>query len=167
MRGMLRRQCGRFQAVRMTTSACQMPEMRMRTLVAALILMPVLGSVPALCAEDQQLAADQLLAKLAQAIPESPTLVGLSTDRIPNVTFLIDEAGATRRLDAAELLIKALAFNFDPSSSNEHRSDLELIPAASALKVNYGAKVLPLLIFEGSRQHPNGSRFESLLLFAP
>ncbi len=87
--------------------------------------------------------ADALLARLEARIPNEPTTV------TPDLVLLIDEVGATKRLDAAMLLIRALSLSFSPIGSNETRSMFDLFPAATALKRHYGPSVLPLLMFSG------------------
>ncbi|MGD9128299.1 MAG: hypothetical protein PVH19_13055 [Planctomycetia bacterium] len=58
-------------------------------------------------------------------------------------------AAATKRLDAAVLLIDALKYNYEPLCSNEMWSQRTLIPSITRLKVNYGTQVGPLLMFRG------------------
>jgi len=86
---------------------------------------------------------DALLARLEAQVPNEPA--GTS----PELNALIDEVGATKRLDAAVLLIRALSVSFSPVGESEHRSPFGLMPAAEALQRNFGSSVLPLLMFSG------------------
>lgn len=83
---------------------------------------------------------EELLARLEVILPSEPSGETLE------LLSLISEAGATKRLDAAVLLIRALAVNFHPGSSNEARSPVAMMPAANALMYHYGSQVLPLLM---------------------
>jgi hypothetical protein len=84
-----------------------------------------------------------LLAALERQIPSEPSLP------TPEIVRLIHEVGATKRLDAASLLVRALAFGFSPIGQNESRSPFGSLPAAEVLKSNFGSKALPLLMFSG------------------
>jgi hypothetical protein len=86
---------------------------------------------------------DALLARLEAQIPIEPA--GTS----PELNALINEAGATKRLDAALLLIRALSVSFSPVGENEHRTPFALMPAAEALQRDFGSSALPLLMFSG------------------
>lgn len=85
----------------------------------------------------------QLLARLESGIPSKPAVVE------PEIVLLMEQAGSTKRLDAAVLLIRALAFNWSPSGSNESKSLMEMLPAAPILIRHYGPAVLPLLMYAG------------------
>lgn len=76
-------------------------------------------------------------------IPDGPALA------TPEIVRLIHEAGATKRLDAAMLLIRALAFSFSPVGSGESRNLFGLFPAAEAIQRNFGSSALPLLMLSG------------------
>lgn len=80
------------------------------------------------------------LRKIIPITPQNPS---------PSTVQLIEAIGATKRLDACELLIKSLAFNFDPAQSNELLTQEDAIPAIGVLKRHYGVQVLPLLFVEG------------------
>lgn len=69
----------------------------------------------------------------------------------PDTVRLMDRVGATKRLDAALVLVKALAFNHDPDNTDEVLSQSELIPSIGILKRYYGKQVLPLLYTAGIR----------------
>lgn len=72
---------------------------------------------------------------------------------IPKVPVLADDyaleqmrkAAETKRLDAALLLVKALAFNLDPAGAKEGADVAQLIPAIQVLKDHFGEEVAPLL----------------------
>lgn len=86
---------------------------------------------------------DALLARMEAQTPDEPAGV------TPELTLLINEVGATKRLDAAMLLIRALSLSFNPIGSGESRSMFGLLPSAEAIKRNYGKDVLPLLMYSG------------------
>jgi hypothetical protein len=89
-------------------------------------------------------SAEALLARLETQIPKdsmaSPT---------PEINELIRAVGATKRLDAALTLIRALAFSLSPIGQGESFSPFGSMPAAQALKANFGSQVLPILMFTG------------------
>lgn len=75
----------------------------------------------------------------------------LSSKSAADISTLVGEmesAAATRRFDAANLIIDALRYNYDPLASNESRSQEDLIPAIGILKRYYGEAVCPLLMFK-------------------
>jgi hypothetical protein len=119
--------------------------MNRKIVLVALAVM--LGAVAALAApigEDSvQDEASEALAKLESLLPDHPALAEAE------VVGLMREAAETRRLDAAYLLIRGLAFNFNPNALSEALSLSGLIPAVSLLKRKYGDKVLPILFVEG------------------
>jgi hypothetical protein len=107
----------------------------------ALLLLPMQtmsAEVPARTGEEEA-----LLARLESQIPSGPTIPS------PEIVNLIHEVGATKRLDAAWLLVRALVFGFSPIGQSEARSPFGLLPAAQSLKSNFGSKALPLLMFSG------------------
>jgi len=85
----------------------------------------------------------QGLALLESVTPKKPAEV------TPAVVVLLERAGSTKRLDAAVLLIRALAFNWSEAASNEHKSLFDMLAAAPILQRHYGAAVLPLLVYAG------------------
>lgn len=87
--------------------------------------------------------AEDLLALLEAQIPEKPALPA------PETVALIYRVGATKRLDAALVLVRALAFSFNPIGQSESRSAFGSMPAAETLKANFGTQVLPILMFKG------------------
>jgi hypothetical protein len=107
-----------------------------RTFVISILLW---ASIPLAAMEA---SSDEAVMKLRAIVPEEPAVATAEHVKI------MAEAGATKRLDAAYLLIRALAFNFEPGSSNELRSLVEMMPAATILKRQYGSQVLPLLMTE-------------------
>lgn len=111
---------------------------RARRLVLAGVAMLALAS-PAMAASDET----RLLARLESAIPSKPAVVE------PETVLLMEQAGSTKRLDAVILLIRALAFNWSPSGSNESKSLMEMLPAAPILIRHYGPAALPLLMYAG------------------
>jgi hypothetical protein len=85
----------------------------------------------------------QVLALLESMTPKKPTEV------TPAIFVLLERAGSTKRLDAAVLLIRALAFNWSEAASNEYKSLFDMLTAAPILQRHYGAAVLPLLVYAG------------------
>jgi hypothetical protein len=86
---------------------------------------------------------EDLLVRLAARIPEEPAMPTVE------ILSLIEQVGATRRLDAAMILVRALAFSFSPLGQSETRSAFGSVPAAQVLKTNFGSQVLPILMFKG------------------
>ena len=105
-----------------------------------LFAIPQISSAQARSAEEE---TAQMLARLESVIPAKPTEV------TPEIYGLMEQAGSTKRLDAASLLIRALAFNWSVSGSNEYKGLFEMITAAPILQRDYGASALPLLLFQG------------------
>lgn len=105
----------------------------------------LLASPAAWAGQENALGAegDQLLARLEAVTPDEPAEV------TPEITGMIWRAGETKRLDAAVLLIRALAFNHSTSGSNELRSLVGMLPAAESLTYHYKDSVLPLLMYAG------------------
>lgn len=89
-------------------------------------------------------AVMETLAKLESLLPDRPAIA------TREAVELMTAAAQTGRLDAARLLIRGLAFNHDPDSSNETRSLPEMIPAVVLLERHYGEDVVPLLVFAGA-----------------
>lgn len=94
-------------------------------------------------ADGEATAETQSLAILESLLPSNPAIATRETVEV------LTAAAETRRLDAAYLLIRGLAFNFDPHSSNEKRSLSDMIPAVGLLRKYYSEDVLPVLVFEG------------------
>lgn len=85
---------------------------------------------------------DLKIKHLQEIVPKVPAVInGEALD-------LMYQAAKTKRLDAAMLLIKCLAFNFDPTISNEERRQDMMIPAIQLLKDHFGETVAPLLYAE-------------------
>ena len=83
------------------------------------------------------------IARLEALIPKEPTYP------TPEVMGLIQEVGATKRLDAARTLVRALVLSWSPIGQNESRSPFGSMPAAEELKASFGSAVLPILMLEG------------------
>lgn len=115
----------------------------MKTTVSGILLLVLLVSGSAAQEHACKSEEAQLLARLEAVIPKEPAVA------TPEVIGLLEKAGATKRLDAAVLLIRALAFNLSTAGSNESKSLMEMIPAAAILKRQFGAPALPLLMYAG------------------
>jgi hypothetical protein len=116
--------------------------MSMKTIMALWLTASLLLSAQTL-ASTPAVPVETLLARLEAQIPSEPS------SPTPDIVRLINEVGATKRLDAAFLLARALAFGFSPIGQGESKSAFSLMPAAQALKENYGAHALPVLMFAG------------------
>lgn len=88
-------------------------------------------------------SADVAVRRLGEIVPDHPTIVNRKA------MTAMQDAAATKRLDAALLLIKALAFNYDPDNINETKSDSEMIPAIPIMKQWFGSQIGELLYAEG------------------
>jgi hypothetical protein len=95
-------------------------------------------------ARPAQPQSDELLARLEAQIPKDP-----ATALTPEIVQLLEEVGATKRLDAAMLLIRSLAFAWNPIGWSESKSAFDCVPAAGALQRNFGSQALPLLMAAG------------------
>jgi len=73
--------------------------------------------------------------RLKEIVPQKPTVV----DDVSKIKIM-RKAAETKREEALNLLIKCLAFNYDPDSSNEKLSQVELIPAIGIIEEFYGEK---------------------------
>ncbi len=87
--------------------------------------------------------SDEAVDSLRKVVPDSPAIASA------DVLGRMERAAATKRIDAAQLLIKCLAFNLDPVASNESLSQEELVPAIGVLKRHYGTSVLSFIYTEG------------------
>jgi hypothetical protein len=76
---------------------------------------------------------NQKLKRLVAIVPEKPTVIS-SLDEVK----IMREAAETRRVEALPLLVKCLAFNYDPDNSNEIRTKEEMIPAIGIIKEYFG-----------------------------
>jgi hypothetical protein len=81
---------------------------------------------------------------LRSIIPSAPAVADRQT------VDIMREAAQTRRDEALPLLIKALAFNLDPTNRNESMTPEMLLPAIQLIKENYGEKAAPLLYGEAA-----------------
>jgi hypothetical protein len=121
--------------------------MTMKKAIALWVLAVLLGmanSWPAGAGESSAIdGVSEALDKLESLLPDHPAIA----DREVNV--LMRKAAETRRLDAAYLLIRCLAFNLNPDATLESLGLAEMIPAVSLLQRKYGDKVLPILFVEG------------------
>lgn len=77
---------------------------------------------------------DEKIERLRQIVPARPTIVGF--DQVA----VMREAAETKRNDALRLLVRCLAYNFDPGNSNERRSQSEMIPAIGMIERNFKQK---------------------------
>lgn len=118
--------------------------LRIRTLGILLLLLLVRSQVSAAQASSTQDDAAQVLVRLESLIPNKPMEV------TPEIVSLMEKAGATKRLDAAALLIRALAFNWSVAGSNESKTLFGMLTAAPILQRHYGTPVLPLLMYAGA-----------------
>lgn len=76
--------------------------------------------------------ADVKIQQLKAVIPDAPAVADRPT------LLLMSEVAGTKRPEAAALLVKALAFNLDPDSSDERLSLPDMIPAINLLKHSFG-----------------------------
>lgn len=90
----------------------------------------------------QKSKEDLLLRQLSVKVPDVPTFVDRET------VDLMREVAETKRPEAAKLLIKCLAYNYDPFNQDEDRSDDMMIPAIQLLKYFFGESAIPLLYEE-------------------
>lgn len=86
--------------------------------------------------------SDEKIQRLREIVPQQPTLANRKSIDI------MREAAQTRRPEAAVLLTKCLAFNFDPFNQNELRSQEMMLPAIQLLKEFFGEVVAPALYQE-------------------
>lgn len=86
--------------------------------------------------------ADVKIQQLKAVIPGAPAVADRPT------LLLMSEVAVAKRPEAAAVLVKALAFNLDPDSSDELRSLPDMIPAISLLKHSFGESVAPTLYEE-------------------
>ncbi len=95
------------------------------------------GVVPAEQDPEIKIAFDRLRVKeLSVATPEDSRAMGT--------------VGATKTVAAADALIDALAFNYEPYlTTDEAQSVTDMIPAISFLRIHYGDSILPLLFVRG------------------
>lgn len=91
----------------------------------------------------QSSAEDSLLKKLSAKVPDIPTFVDAKT------LELMQQVAKIKSSDAAKLLIKCLAFNYNPGNQDEDRSEDMMIPAIKLLKDYFGKSAAPLLYEEG------------------
>jgi hypothetical protein len=117
----------------------------LRSRILGILLLTLICTAPVLAAQasSAQDEVAQVLARLEAVIPNKPMEV------TPEIASLMEKAGSTRRLDAAILLIRALAFNWTVVGSNESMTLFGMLTAGPILQRHYGAAVLPLLMYEG------------------
>jgi hypothetical protein len=118
-------------------------EMRKTILATGLAGILLLSMQAAAETPERAPGIEALLTRLEALTPREPTTPA------PDTVGLIREVGATKRLDAALLLVRALAFGFSPIGWSESTSPFGSIPAAQALKDNFGPQVLPILMLAG------------------
>ena len=87
---------------------------------------------------------NELINELTHIIPDKPTYIA----NIEQIEIL-KKSGATKRIDCAYLLIKALAFSFDPNQSDETYSKIDMFPAIIVIRENYGDSIAPILFSVG------------------
>lgn len=87
--------------------------------------------------------AGSLLKRLSAKIPDAPTFIDTET------LELMQQVAKIKSPDAAKLLIKCLAFNYNPENQDEDRSEDMMIPAIKLLKEYFGESAAPLLYEEG------------------
>jgi hypothetical protein len=83
------------------------------------------------------------VAFLQQTIVDEPSLPS------DEILAAMARAAASKRLDAAIVLIRCLVYNLDPGASDDKMSEADMIPAIGMLKKHFGSQVLPLISFEG------------------
>ncbi len=105
-------------------------------IIVVMMLSPIVQAVEN--ATDDNLKVEHL----QEIVPNAPAVVN------QEALDVMYQAAKTKRLDAAMLLIKCLAFNFDPTSSNEERNHDIMIPAIQLLQDHFGEAVAPLLYAE-------------------
>jgi hypothetical protein len=112
--------------------------------IVLVVLAVRIGAVAALASpvDKGQDEASNALAKLESLLSDHPALA------TSEVIELMEQAAETRRVDAAYLLIRGLAFNLNPDSSNESLGLADMIPAVRLLKDKYGVNILPILFAE-------------------
>jgi hypothetical protein len=118
----------------------------MKMTIAVAALAGLLMSPAQVRAEAQATASkvETALARLEEKSPRDPL-----ASPTPEIKQLIQEVGATKRLDAALILVRALAFSMNPIGQGESFSPFGSMPAAQALKANFGSQVLPILMYQG------------------
>lgn len=85
--------------------------------------------------KNSSIDAQDKLRKLAAIIPQKPTIIDNA-----EVVRIMRQAAETRQDEALSLLIKSLAFNYDPDASNERKTIEELIPAIGIIREYFGEK---------------------------
>lgn len=103
---------------------------------------PTATATQAAIRERNSVDDDQKIQRLKSIVREAPAVA----DR--QVVDIMREAAETRRNDALPLLIKGLAYNFDPDNQNELMTPDMLLPAVQLLKEHYGEKAVPALYRE-------------------
>lgn len=86
--------------------------------------------------------AELKIKHLQKIIPHAPAVIH------QEALELMHQVAKTKRLDAALLLIQCLVFNFEPTSSDNERSQDMMIPAIQLLKDHFGEAIAPLLYTE-------------------
>jgi hypothetical protein len=104
-------------------------------------------AIAALCLQERALAqtssADEVVAQLRRLVPNGPRAV--SKADLP----VLRAAAETRRLDAARLLVRALALNLDPNEATETTAADVMLPAIPLLREYFAADIGPILFAEG------------------
>lgn len=93
--------------------------------------------------EQQSSQEDSLLYRLSTKVPDVPTFIDRET------LELMQQVAKIKRPDAAKLLIKCLAYNYNPGNQDEDRSEDMMIPAIKLLGDYFGESASPLLYEEG------------------
>lgn len=123
------------------------PKYVLSILVLALfvILGIFIGQISIARAENEQLNADiDLVVKnLRQFAIDTPSIVK------PGLLLAMESAGKTKRIDALELLINDLAYNYSPYKSLETLSINAMIPSIPIMKNYYKEQALPSLYVKG------------------
>jgi hypothetical protein len=102
------------------------------------------AATPAAAARMEDGQAEAKIAQLKAAIPPAPAVADRKT------LLLMREVAETKRQEAAPVLVKALAFNLDPLSSDETLTLAEKVPAIGLLKEAFGESVAPVLYAEAT-----------------
>ena len=93
--------------------------------------------------DQQRNQENALLFQLSSKVPAVPTYIDRET------LELMQQVAKIKRPDAAKLLIKCLAYNYNPGNQDEDRSDDMMIPAIKLLGDYFGELAVPLLYDEG------------------